>query len=323
MTPVKLPRLHLKHGAYYYVRRTGGKVVWTRLSASLPEALAQWTAMEAQRRPAEDRSVAAAMDRYLAAAALRLAHGTLALYRAAQARLAAAFVEFTDARQLKRQHVMQYLDACRDRPVQCNNDVRFLSAALSHVLDLGWIDANPCAGLRKHKQRPRRRVYSDAELAALREGASEQLGCLIELALLTALRLGDLLSLRLQHLTDEGLVIETRKTGARLCIQWTPALREAVERAKRLRRRVGSMYLLPGRDGRQWTTIAARAAWERLCRRVGVADAHLHDLRATALTWLAEAQGLDAAQRLAGHTSQRTTEGYVAQRATTKVRPIR
>ena len=35
MSPIHLKHLYHKHNAYYYVRRQGGKVVWTRLAAVL------------------------------------------------------------------------------------------------------------------------------------------------------------------------------------------------------------------------------------------------------------------------------------------------
>jgi len=133
----------------------------------------------------------------------------------------------------------------------------------------------------------------------------------------------DLLALRLYDLTDDGLVVEQRKTGARVLYQWTPALQEVIGRAKRLRRRVGSLYLFANDQGKPLTAKAVGSQWERLRRRAGVADAHFHDLRATALTWAKEAAGIDFAQALAGHASSKMTESYVARRTVTKVRPIR
>jgi integrase len=47
------------------------------------------------------------------------------------------------------------------------------------------------------------------------------------------------------------------------------------------------------------------------------------DLRGTCLTRAKQAGGLDYAQALAGHANRTTTEGYIARKDTTKVRPIR
>jgi integrase len=194
---------------------------------------------------------------------------------------------------------------------------------LNHAKGLGWVTDNPTLGIRKHPEAPRRRVFSDAELAALREHATERMRAMIDISLLTALRQGDLLRLRLSDLTDEGIVVEQQKTGSRLLYVWTPALQEAVGRAKRLRKRVSSIWLWSDDGGAPIKARSLQSAWDRLRKKAGVADAHWHDLRATSLTWAKEASGIDYAQRLAGHASSRMTEAYVGQRATTKVRPIR
>jgi integrase len=314
--------MHYRHGAYYYVRRIGGKVVWRRLSADLSEAVKLWEQIERQAAPPVTRTVAAAIDRYLLHQAPQLAESTIAAYAKHRKRLEAAFCEFQDVAQIKSTHVYEYLDA-RSAKASGRQEIKLLSAALGYVQRLGWITANPCRGVEMPEQRPRRRVLSDGEIAALRQAASDRLRCLIDLALLTALRQGDLLRLRLSDLTDEGISVEHHKTGARLLYQWTPALQEAVGRAKRLRRRVGSVYLFADDRGAPVKASAVQAAWIRLCKRTGIRDAHFHDLRATSLTAAKEKAGIDYAQALAGHASATMTESYVARRSVTKVKPIR
>ncbi len=55
------------------------------------------------------------------------------------------------------------------------------------------------------------------------------------------LRPGDLFKLQRKNLTEQGIHVETAKTGKVLLFAWDDELREVVERAKKLRR-VGSMY---------------------------------------------------------------------------------
>jgi integrase len=314
--------MHYRHGAYYYVRRIGGKVVWRRLSADLSEAVKLWQAIEGEASKPLTRTVAAAIDRYLLHQAPQLAESTIAAYAKHGKRLEAAFCEFQDVAQIRSTHIYEYLDA-RSAKASGRQEIKLLSAALGYVQELGWITVNPCAGVKKGSARPRRRVLSDNEVIALREAASDRLRCLIDLALLTAMRQGDLLRLRLSDLTDEGIAVEHGKTGARVCYQWSDALREAVARAKRLRRRVGSVYLFADERGAPVKASAVQTAWIRLCKRVGVVDAHFHDLRGTTLTLAKEKAGIDYAQALAGHASATMTESYIARRSVTKVRPIR
>jgi hypothetical protein len=165
VSPVKLPHLHQKHGAYYHVRRVGEKVVWTRLDKDLDRALAKYAAIEAAGRRDEDRSVGAAIAKYLTRRADRIRPSTLAMYRDAQGRLERAFVEFK-CDQVRAEHVAQYADSMADRPALANRDLTLLSAAMNVVINLGWATVNPCRG-QKFKSPPRRRVLSDGELSAL------------------------------------------------------------------------------------------------------------------------------------------------------------
>ena len=91
----------------------------------------------------------------------------------------------------------------------------------------------------------------------------------------------------------------------------------------RVRGRVGSLLLFARPDGQQLGASAVRNAWLKLVKQEKVEDARFHDLRGTCLTRAKEAGGLDYAQAVAGHTRQATTEGYIARRDATKVRPIR
>lgn len=320
MSPVKLRHLHHKHGAYYWVGRVGGKVVWRRLAADLPTAMLLYYDLEG--RSGASHSVEAALDKYLAVSAKRLAAATLTAYTQHRDKLARVFAEFTDARQVRSVHIAQYLDAASHKFL-ANREIGLLSAALSYVQRLGWIDSNPCIGVHRHPEPPRRRVFNEGEIAALRAAASDRMRCLIDLALLTGMRQHDLLSLRLADLTDDGIQVEHHKTGARVLYEWTPALREAVDRAKKLRRRVGSMLLFSRPDGQRLGASAIRNAWLELVKKAKVENARFHDLRGTCLTRAKQAGGLDYAQALAGHARQATTEGYIARRDVTKVRPIR
>lgn len=115
------------------------------------------------------------------------------------------------------------------------------------------------------------------------------------------------------------------KTKARRLYQSSPGLLEVLERIRRLRRRVGSVYLFTRPDGQRYPRGDWGARWQRLKRRAGLADAdlHWHDLRARALTDAARALGRDYAQALAGHASGDQTEAYVRARETVPVRPLR
>jgi integrase len=59
---------------------------------------------------------------------------------------------------------------------------------------------------------------------------SVMIQCAVDLAVLTGLRPADLLHLTRGNLADDGIEIETSKTGKRILIEWSEALRSAVKR---------------------------------------------------------------------------------------------
>lgn len=72
----------------------------------------------------------------------------------------------------------------------------------------GWCDENPCRGAPRNPESKRKRLPSDAELAAIHVVAGQQLCCMVDLVLLIGLRKGDLLKIRLSDLTDRGVRID-------------------------------------------------------------------------------------------------------------------
>ena len=103
-------------------------------------------------------------------------------------------------------------------------------------------------------------------------------------------------SIRLTDLTALGLRVEVQKTGAIVTFEWTDELRETVDRARRLRRRVGSLYLFANRRGQQYTTSGFDSIWKSLLRRAGVTGLTFHDLRRWAI---------NEAQRKGGSTTSK------------------
>ena len=65
------------------------------------------------------------------------------------------------------------------------------------------------------------------------------LRCAMDLAVLTGLRPGDLLSLERSNLSQEGILVQTAKTGKGLLIEWSEELRGVVSRALGLQPRFG------------------------------------------------------------------------------------
>jgi integrase len=101
--------------------------------------------------------------------------------------------------------------AAKHGAVQANHHLKTLKHLLKVATEWGAISHNPAREVSKLKVKPRERYVTDEELAAVRAKAPPMVA--IDLAVLTGLRRGDLLSLTKDHLKDDGIHIMTAKTG--------------------------------------------------------------------------------------------------------------
>lgn len=151
----------------------------------------------------------------------------------------------------------------------------------------------------------RNRYISDSELRRIKIGAiysnphpvkgyrtknrsGLMLCALVDMAYLTGQRIGDLLTMEWSELGRDGILFEPSKvsgsTGAKVLIEWTPKLRNVVERLKVLKRKDITRWMFTTQGAQQFTYSGTSTAWKRAVKRSGVAGVHFHDIRAKALT---------------------------------------
>lgn len=206
-------------------------------------------------------------------------------------------------------HVAKYLDMRgKTAPVRANREKSLLSHMFSMAMRWGIVDSNPCRGVARNTETPRDRFVTDTELADFCKYSEEQgetgklLAETARLAYLTGQRRGDLLKLRLDQLTDDGILITQAKTRARVLIEWTPLLRQCVSNLRALPRPVSGMFLICNRSGQPYTDSGFKAMWGRVMATWGEAGNirfTFHDLRAKAITRMVE-DGRQA-RDLSGH----------------------
>lgn len=149
---------------------------------------------------------------------------------------------------------------------------------------------------------------------------------MIDLAMLTGQRIGDLIKLRWQDVTDKGLLFDQGKGQGRtkLLIEWTPALRAAIAACSR-----GDSddigHVLKTQSGRGYRYAGIRSAWVRACERAEIEDLNIHDLRGRAgVDALLEAdEDIRQAQKLLGHKSEAMTRHYTEGKYHKRVKPAR
>ncbi len=211
-------------------------------------------------------------------------------------------------------------------PYLANRVLAVLSKLLAWSVQAKYRPAgpNPCAGIEKFTERPRKRYLTADEYArvgrALRDArkagtiASAPLTA-IELLLLTGCRPQEIATLEWAHVSLDRAVLElpTSKTGAKAVHLSPPAVRLL----KKWPRWAGSSYVFPGRGRRvkgshiHGTTLAH--VWADIREAAGLDDVRLYDAcRHSFASTAMSAHGLSLAQigEQLGHSQPATTKRY-------------
>jgi integrase len=309
--PLKpFPCCYFKHGAYWLVKR--GK--WERIGSTLAEATAEYVR---RTTAAKTGGMPALIEKVFAHHTPKLAEGTCDIYRAVSDRVSLQLREFEPG-QVRGKHIAAIKLKLVDTPVMANHTVSWLRTVFAYAVEWQLVDTNPCIGIKPYPVRKRARYLADAEYAAIRAKAGPRLAVIMDLLYLTGQRVSDVLAVRRGDLTDAGIAFTPEKTAnstqARLVVQWSDELRATVAAALALQGKVPSLYLLHNRSRKPLTYSAVRQQWDAACLAAGVEDAHMHDIRAKALTD-AKAQGHNATA-LAAHADPKMTERYIRLRET-------
>ncbi|QDL35963.1 site-specific integrase [Rhodoferax sediminis] len=185
-------------------------------------------------------------------------------------------------------------------------DLSILSSAINHARrEWGVSVENPCLLVRKPTIPPGRArlLKPDEEVRLMRElqpigRRSRWMAPLVRLALETAMRRGEMLGLKWEHvdLTAQTVFLPDTKNGTPRTV---PLSTTAVAVLAELPR---------SEDGRvfQISAMTMEAAFRRACARSGIANLHFHDLRHTATSKMAEK--LPNVIELAAVTGHRTIQ---------------
>lgn len=195
-----------------------------------------------------------------------------------------------------------------NNPATANRYVAALSAVFTTARwDWYAIPHHPIRGMRRLKEHPGRvRYLSQAEqdrlLESCRQSASPDLYDVVVVALLTAMRKGEILNLHARHVdTDGGFAMLLPTDTKNREYKVVPLIGEARE----------VLEVRAASGGRCFEVRCVRTAFENACRRIGLADFHFHDLRHSCASALAMtgASPLEIAEVL-GHKSLSMVKRY-------------
>jgi integrase len=221
----------------------------------------------------------------------------------------------------------EYMDKRRTKdgkpaPVAARHEISLLGHVLAKSIRWGAGVANVVRTLDRMPKSKRTRYVTDEEFLACRALANPRMQVAMDLARNIGQRRGDLLKLKHEDCTDDGIVIRQGKTGAGVLVVWTPTLRKIIRAAKALSPDIPRDFVLRTGDGGPYTGTGFSAIWQRLIKRYVAAGGvrfTFHDLRAKAGS---DTATLEQAQALLGHASSETTK-RVYKRNLTRARPVK
>lgn len=208
-------------------------------------------------------------------------------------------------------------------PTQANRVLELLSSVFNRAAEWGYPGENPTLGIKPFKETKRDRFIRHDELPrffqALRDDSSDDFRHFVLLAMLTGARRGNVLSARWQDF-DLALNLwripdEVSKNGEPITI---PLVGEAVE-ILQARQPKAAGYVFPAESATGYMT-PPKKRWQQLCRRAGIENFTIHDLRRSLGSWQAiTGASLAVIGKSLGHKSADATMVY----ARLSVDPVR
>jgi len=313
------PCVYLRSGSYYLV--IDGR--WLSLGKDYAEAMGRYAALAGRKHSIT--TVADAISHYLSTCTTRrnpVSKATLAGYQHSAKRLLRVFGGMSLA-SVKAADVYRYL--AEHGTVGANRDKALLSAAYSEARVVGAFDGiDPTKRLqRRNPERARTRYVTDAELDRLCTHAQPKMAAMVRVSYLMGLRLSDVIGIRWQDVTAEGVAYRASKTGKRTVVVWSDALREVFTDARRLGRKEAVLVFesRPRHLAKGWTPYTpsgVKAMWRRVKLKAGLGDVVFHDLRRKA----GSDTDIDHASALLQHSDPRVTHKHYRAKPE-RVRPTR
>lgn len=181
---------------------------------------------------------------------------------------------------LKANQVAHFLETRRKRgkgAIRANREFAVLSALHDFGMRQMYVEENPCYGVSRNKERPKRRVVTDKAFLDVFNAANEPFQDLIATAFLSGVRQTDVIGWTRENLKPEGIVYIQSKTGKPHTVEWSDALRFFVRRA--LEREPDGERVFLNTYGKPWGVWAIASQLKRL-----KAEWSFKDLRAKAQT---------------------------------------
>ena len=223
--------------------------------------------------------------------------------------------------EITQRHIELIKNGLVENPYGANRTIRVLSKMFNWAIDNGFYSgsANPCARVKKYKEREVQRYLNSQEFKRLNEELERELEigtsslavyqvAAIRLLCLTGCRLSEILELKWEqvNIEHELLLLPDSKTGSKP-VKLNDA---AINMLNNIPKKENNPYVICGdKDGSHLVNI--QKPWRRIRGRANLEDVRIHDLRHSfASLGLGGGLSLPIIGKLLGHKNPKTTARY-------------
>ena len=210
---------------------------------------------------------------------------------------------------LKQEDIELYMKPLKEKsPYTHNNHLNMLRVLFNWGIAAGKVKENPAAKVVKMKTVHRTRYLTVEEVQKLLKACNDQIRSIVEFAVNTGLRKGEIFDLKWTDVNMEQCVIwiHTSEKGAPRHVPMNDRVREILDNLPRK-----SLYVFSSRIKRCSKITDIKKAFRTAVEKAKIEDFRFHDLRHTFASHLVMAGvPLKAVSELLGHSTLKMTEKY-------------
>ena len=189
-----------------------------------------------------------------------------------------------------------------------NIEIATLRHFFNYCIKCGYIDKNPCAGIKRLNELSRLKTLSDEDIEKLIAGATNKLTRdLITFLIYTGCRKGEALNLKWDDVDLKNDVIAIKGTKTKYD-RYIPISKPLKELLKAVEKKDDYLYVFND-NGRKLGDF--KKSFHTACRNAGLKDLHIHDLRHVfASKMVMNGTSLYITGELLGHRTTQMTKRY-------------
>jgi hypothetical protein len=255
------PGVTAKHGRYYVIRRNKWHPL-TRIDEGEVALLESYYELT----KADPHNMAGVLLAFVKHGMGKLRPPTQKDYRRIVVTRLIPFCGHMHRNSLKSSHVAQYLQRREDEgaAVAGNRERACLSSGCNFGMRRGWLDFNPCYGVRRNTEHPSKAYVEHDALSSAIDRAPECVQDLLGTAYLFGIRQTDLRAMTPSAVQGDRLRFIESKTGKVADYEISKTARFFIDRALKRSAEIGSAFLFTSPRGLPWSEWGLQSAMRRL-----------------------------------------------------------